>query len=957
MSSPIKFFKQKKKALQHLSLQPGIVCNKGITEYFVLQDYEEFLQLIQSAPRPSFFELITESQVVVPFFDIEIYNDSPFFSLPNEIINTVKSSLSDHLQYDSATWIILQSHNEIKKSFHIVVRAYKNNKLITASVKDLKSLYENMSLSIFKGKREGRTYSIIDPCVYREGLFRTIYSSKPDESRPLVKCSTSDDFADIESFVGYVPPNTETHPLTPPAATTTPPQAALHTDPEEVCAIPDDLSTQDVDEIKRFVKNSFHHTPSKIRNVFVDRDHNCVVVALDEKYCEFVERDHRSNHQYVVIDTVSAKQKCHDSDCSDKKHNEIKLQNYPKEINEIIKRCLKVNRRELELIDKAIEECQSFINNNFGTNDIVPLQFDRDERTFRGNVSDRTLTSLLRGRCPECDVEHYISDNGYCLRCTRCQTVFPREQVIPIGENYRVLNNFWNNYSQIINNGTVNINIYNGPPGEEEFYCDVNLDESIFRNRELTTIYNQILDGHKILKISELLSRIEKNFKYTNGEWFFFDGSIWTADKESLEFKKKIVLLANQFNKIKTFYERSNEGLVKNVKSLLNKLYRPGFEEEIIKGAKMYYHDETFARNLNSKKHLVPFRNGVYDLITNEFRKTKKEDYINLTVGFDFNAKIVNPEVLKFIEQVLPNERVRHYVLKKMSECLNGDIPNTHFLMFIGDTGANGKSQLLNLMKLTMGEFGEKVEVTLLTRKRTNANEANTEKIKLMNKRFAFLSEPEDGEKINIGQLKELTGSEEVVARGLYQASVSFVMEAKLFLACNELPEIKGEDTALWRRIRVIDFPSRFVDEPKEPNEFKIDRTLPSRMREDFSWRQTFMNVLLEYFYKDVPEPDEVNVTTSTYRTENDPVMLFLDSCCEIEKYNKTKKIFCKDLWAKFLEWKIESGVETKIKHSALYNRVDKLTECDRRIKIYIDDERSQGWYGIALKNTEQSQQ
>ena len=64
-----------------------------------------------------------------------------------------------------------------------------------------------------------------------------------------------------------------------------------------------------------------------------------------------------------------------------------------------------------------------------------------------------------------------------------------------------------------------------------------------------------------------------------------------------------------------------------------------------------------------------------------------------------------------------------------------------------------------------MGELGEKVEVTLLTRKRSNANEANTEKIKLLNKRFAFLSEPEDGEKINIGLLKELTGSEEIVAR------------------------------------------------------------------------------------------------------------------------------------------------------------------------------------------------
>jgi P4 family phage/plasmid primase-like protien len=377
------------------------------------------------------------------------------------------------------------------------------------------------------------------------------------------------------------------------------------------------------------------------------------------------------------------------------------------------------------------------------------------------------------------------------------------------------------------------------------------------------------------------MSKIEVDFKYTNGEWYFFNGMIWKQDKESLEFRKRIVKMSGNFNRILSFYEskRAGEGhghLMKNIKSLINKLHKTGFEDEIIKGAKMYYNDELFFLNLNSKKHLVPFSNGVYDLLDNKFRKTTKEDYVNLIVNYDYTAETRNAEVIDFIHKILPNKGVRDYVLKKMSECLNGDIPNTNFLMFIGD-GANGKSQLLNLMKLAMGDFGEKVEVTLLTRKRNNANEANSEKIKLMYKRFAFLSEPEDGEKINIGLLKELTGSEEIVARGLYQEAVSFVMEAKLFLACNELPEIKGEDSALWRRIRVIDFPSRFVDEPKEENEYKIDRTLPSRMREDVTWRQTFANILLDYYYKDVPEPNEVKIKTNEYRQENNPFVTWLE--------------------------------------------------------------------------------
>jgi P4 family phage/plasmid primase-like protien len=285
-----------------------------------------------------------------------------------------------------------------------------------------------------------------------------------------------------------------------------------------------------------------------------------------------------------------------------------------------------------------------------------------------------------------------------------------------------------------------------------------------------------------------------------------------------------------------------------------------------------------------------------------------------------------------------------------MSECLNGDIPNTYFLMFIGDTGANGKSQLLNLMKLAMGDFGEKVEVTLLTRKRNNANEANTEKIKLMHKRFAFLSEPEDGEKINIGLLKELTGSEEIVARGLYQEAMSFVMEAKLFLACNELPEIKGEDTALWRRIRVIDFPSRFLDDPKEANEYKIDRTLPSRMREDITWRQTFIKILLDYYFMDVKEPLEVQVKTNEYRQENNDFYNWMDE--NIEK-NKNGILKLKDICLLYTgKPKIPPRMSNKIKLEIEKWIKEKHKDITFQYKdSYLNGERYRGWSGLNIKN------
>ena len=43
---------------------------------------------------------------------------------------------------------------------------------------------------------------------------------------------------------------------------------------------------------------------------------------------------------------------------------ELKLENYPKEMNEIIKKCLRINQHELDLINHTIIECKNYINEN-----------------------------------------------------------------------------------------------------------------------------------------------------------------------------------------------------------------------------------------------------------------------------------------------------------------------------------------------------------------------------------------------------------------------------------------------------------------------------------------------------------------------------------------------------------------------------------------------------------------
>lgn len=909
----IRAYKNKKEAL---SQKPSdhILFTRGLNRYFSTPDYTTLLMNIKTSQTRDFYEHIHSPLNM--FFDIECYADSPFFQNPQDTIAVVKERLNQvpFLNNMNSKYVILEAHSPKKVSYHVVVRIYNpstEKHLCFTSIADCKAFYDTLNLSKITGIIDSRAYSIFDPSVYKDGLFRSIYSSKNNEIRPFVLSHLSDPIhSELETFVCYVDANEfEAIDVRSFGSSSLVEGPSLQLEP--IQSPVSDLTVLDKQQVVTFVRKEYGHTPKNIREVFLDTQLNCIVIALEERFCEFVEREHKSNHQYIVIDTHSSKQKCHDSECSDKKFREIKLQNYPKPLLEIVKKTLVVDNHEMELIDKAIEECKDYIKENFNET-VDQLSFDPESQVFRGNVTDTHLVGMVRGlgRCPVCRVEHVFTDSGYCAKCFGCHAVFPAASRIPITDKFRNLNNFWLTYNQIINHNTVNNNVnltINNFNNEEDVNLEVTIDESIFHSNQLTKLVNECLDGHKVTKLGEILSLLQKDFIYSNGEWYNFTGFVWKLDKEGIEMRRQIMNISSLFFKIQKHYElvrdpRSNDALVllKNVKSMINKLHRPGFEEEVIRGAKLFYNDEEFVGKLNSKKHLLPFKNGVYDLLNRSFRPTSKNDFVSLTVGYDYDEDIWNPEVEDFLEQILPVKAVRDYVLRKFAECLNGDIPNTHFLMFIGN-GANGKSQLLNLMKATIGEFGEKVEVTLLTRKRNNANEANTEKVKLMNKRFAFLSEPEDGERINIGLLKELTGSEEIVARGLYEGSRSFVMEAKLFLACNELPEIKGEDKALWRRIRVVEFISRFVEEPKSANEYKLNLTIPSKIREDITWRQTLIKILLDYYYRDrITEPPEIQLKTNEYREENDFNLEFVSAYLQPSEQSAVRWT---DLWDVYQSW------------------------------------------------------
>lgn len=337
------------------------------------------------------------------------------------------------------------------------------------------------------------------------------------------------------------------------------------------------------------------------------------------------------------------------------------------------------------------------------------------------------------------------------------------------------------------------------------------------------------------------------------------------------------------------------------------------FKDNVIKECSELFHVEKFEDMLDSDCNLVGFENGVFDLEHHEFREGRPDDHVSFSTGLNYipYAGDTHPtimEIRRFWEQIHPNADIRKYVLRTLSDCLSGNITHERFNIWTG-TGSNGKSLTVSLVEKSFGDYCCKFPVTLLTGKRAASNAASGEIARAKGRRFAVLQEPSEDERLNIGLMKELSGGDKIQCRELYKAPVEWRPQFKLFLLCNHLPSVPSDDGGTWRRIRVVEFGSKFVATPSRENEFPIDTELISKLE---GWREHFMAMLIDYHrrfaHAKLEEPDVVMACTREYQRNNDHMADFLDTCIESAP-EPAALLSLDDVFQEFRDWAKADGV------------------------------------------------
>ena len=333
------------------------------------------------------------------------------------------------------------------------------------------------------------------------------------------------------------------------------------------------------------------------------------------------------------------------------------------------------------------------------------------------------------------------------------------------------------------------------------------------------------------------------------------------------------------------------------------------FKSNIIKECKGLFHEPDFESMLDSKPYLLGFENGVYDLNMKIFRNGEPNDFISFCTHQTWTP-ILNQDTVKeiddFLSKIFISVDIKKFVLETLACAIDGSIHQERFYILTG-TGANGKSRLMDFIEKTLGDYYTIVPISLLTNKRVASNSAQSELVRTKGKRFAVMQEPSEGDKINIGLMKELTGNDTITARALYKENVDFKPQFKMFMTCNDLPDVPSNDGGTWRRIRVLQFKSKFCDVPNEQvsTEFKIDPELSEKIQR---WGSTFIGMLINIHnsldVQKIVEPDEVKVATTSYQRNNDMVGQFVD---EVFVKSDNDKLSITKIWALYKAWAKEN--------------------------------------------------
>lgn len=244
-----------------------------------------------------------------------------------------------------------------------------------------------------------------------------------------------------------------------------------------------------------------------------------------------------------------------------------------------------------------------------------------------------------------------------------------------------------------------------------------------------------------------------------------------------------------------------------------------------------------------------------------------------MPVAYDRDAGA--PTWHAFLSRILPDREIREFLKRWFGLSMTG-LPMQR-LVFLHGAGANGKSVLVDTVARVLGSYAATARIESLTGgNRRGGADATPDLIPLMGARMVRTSEPDEGQRLQEGLIKELTGGEPILMRALHQDFIEVRPVFKLTISGNHRPEIRGTDDGIWRRVLLVPFEVQIPEAERDP---QLGERLWDERAGILNW---LADGLMDFLEAGLAPPEAVQAATQEYREESDPVGVFLTSCCVV---------------------------------------------------------------------------
>lgn len=284
-------------------------------------------------------------------------------------------------------------------------------------------------------------------------------------------------------------------------------------------------------------------------------------------------------------------------------------------------------------------------------------------------------------------------------------------------------------------------------------------------------------------------------------------------------------------------------------------------------------------------------QNGIVDLKTGKLRGHDPAAMHSMAAGAPYLKGSKAPLWMKFVKLTLPDPEVRSYVQKLLGASLVGmPLPHATFPFVYGE-GGTGKSTLLEPVLAAVGEYGRLAPPNLLVGGKRG--EQTYDIAALRGARFVLASEGHSRQTLAEDTVKRITGDATLAGRQIREAEMTFTNVTALWFMSNHEPRVSSTDTGLWRRIKEI--PMEVVLGPE--HEGLKERMIADELPGILAW---CIAGCVAWQRDGLQAPDAVTEATAAFRDDSNPLLEWLDACCDRSEDGKETG---PDLHNSYVEW------------------------------------------------------